>query len=563
MIGIGFSTTIILSQGVGAPAWVFCDEAGRPALVDIDWEGGRYWYNGKSYNSAAELYAALGIVSIVSGNRITIGPTPTGAELVAGSELNTSADIAAWTAGANTTLTQVTGGMRVTNGAGGTAAYAYQAITVDAGRSYVLSASDIGSGQGQVRVGTTAGGNDILLNDASSKDVPDGAEGSWTFMVPAATTVVYVSLRVGSTSTGVSRDFGRCSVKAAEPFSGFSHTAGTIAVKWDASASPPATEQFVLITDRYGSGATLNNSKIELSLSSPYTDVSFLVRNNNSIQANILSGTVFASEGNTAAAAWSAADMQVSANGENPSVGSTSSGTIPAYSDRIHIGNVNGATQMAGTLRRFTYFARRVPAITARAEWYDRFPEALHILGDSFANTTYFLPAVKAAYSGYKVTIDGVGGSTLTQQASRYALTPALWNRTLIIMDGGIEAGPEAPLAEIISHTSEDRWLYVQPSPGNKANAESGSPPNYENWTNWLADARTVVPNGNYVECLAALQAANNGSGTDLADVAAGCVPSSLLTDAPAEKLHEGATAAGIRAGLVKAATDANPSLLA
>jgi len=562
MLGLGLSLGLAPIQGVVAPAWVLRDEAGSPPLLDVDWEKGRYWYGGKAYASAAELYAALGVVTVVSGNRITIGPNPTGDELILGAELNSSGDIAAWTAGPNTTLSQVTGGMRVANGSGGTNSYAYQAISdLTVGRSYILTASDIGAGQGGIRVGTTAGANDVALNGVMGVDVPDGAEGSWTFSAPATT--VYIHLRVGSTSNGVARDFGRCSVKASEPFGGFSQAAGTVAVKWTAAASPSTTEQIVMFTDRYGSGATINPEKLEISVSSPYTSVVFLIRKSNSVQANISSGTVFASESNTAAAAWSAADIQVSANGENPSSGSTSSGTIPGGIDRIHIGHVNGSSQMAGTLRRFTYFARRVPTITARAAWYDRFPGALHIIGDSFANTTYFLPAVQSTYSGRKVTIDGVGGSTLTQQAARYALTPALWDRTLIIMDGGIETGPAAPLTEIIGRTTDDRWIYVQPSPGNKATAESGAPSNFENWTDWLAEARTVVSDAHYVAPLAALQAANDGSPTDLADVAFGCVPSSLLTDAGAAKLHEGAAASTIRVAAIKAKTDANPSLLA
>ncbi|WP_377299657.1 hypothetical protein, partial [Rhizobium sp. SGZ-381] len=78
-LGLGIAP----AKGVrDSTAWVMRDETGDKAPLDIDHENGRFWYNGAAYATAAALYAALGTVSVVSGNLVTLGPTPQGAELV-------------------------------------------------------------------------------------------------------------------------------------------------------------------------------------------------------------------------------------------------------------------------------------------------------------------------------------------------------------------------------------------------------------------------------------------------------------------------------------------------
>ena len=578
---VGKRRLVTLSQGVRAPAWVLRDAAARPALLDIDWEGDRYWYAGRSYATAAELYAALGVVTVVSGRKITIGPNPSGAELVSGSVFDGSESISAWTAGPNTTLSYAGGGMRVTTGAGGTTAYGYQLITgLTIGKSYVLRAGGIGT-LGDIRVGTTPDGNDVLINGSFGQNPPTGAGGSWSFF--AATTSVYVTFR-GTSTNGGTRTFSFCSVKESSLFAGWSNIGGTIVIKFLSASTLSAAENYMYITDRYGGGATIANEKIELTQSTTVGQMASSVRHLNVSGLSCTGDTVFPGSNTTVAIAWANADSQMSVNGQyNEGSSVSASGDIPSYLDRVHIGhNGIGTGQVQGTLRRWTYFPRRVPDISVRADWYDRHPDAIHTIGDSFCNTTYWVPAIKTAYPARKVSYDGVGGSALSEYDTqgappapslekRLARTPALWDRTIVFMDGGISGPPRyedvsTVLSRLIAMTTNNRWLYVQPSPGNKAtgdaiNSYSGQS-NYLDWVSWLADARTVVPDGNYVDCLAALQAAGNGT-TDNADVAAGCVPTSLLTDATPAKLHEGATAAGIRAGLVKAKTDADPSLLA
>ena len=118
---------------------------------------------------------------------------------------------------------------------------------------------------------------------------------------------------------------------------------------------------------------------------------------------------------------------------------------------------------------------------------------SIHMLGDSF-NSPDLLAAVFANLldKRRRMTRDGVGGSYLSAQAARfgggtvtlaetgtsqanaidngngtytYLGTPQFWDRTLIIMDGGLsDADPIAQIAKIVAKLTPlgKRWLYVQ-----------------------------------------------------------------------------------------------------
>ncbi|WP_377299809.1 hypothetical protein, partial [Rhizobium sp. SGZ-381] len=404
---------------------------------------------------------ALGTVSVVSGNLVTLGPTPQGAELVVGAELNTPEDIAAWTAGtAQTTISQVTGGMRV---AATTAAiaYAYQAVTTVVGRSYAVTVQNIGTAVAFLSAGTTPGGTENSLNAATTQAVNNGTSATFTFVATATTT--YISLRTGAQVSN--RDFGRCSIREAAPFSGFAQGSGTLVVKYTAPSSLASNDTLATLTDRYGSGGTINTSLIQIIHTTAGT-MSLGIRDGNVAQTGMAFGSIFLSSPNTVAAAWALNDMQIAPNGEwsLPSTLDTS-GTMPPWIDRIHIGHINGGSLISGTLRRITYFARRVPEISLRETWYDKFSDVLHILGDSF--TGPFTTAFKAALPTRKISSEGVGGRNMTGHAAAWAKTPALRTRTLLVVDG---SGPDEDmqtvylpkLGEISSSVTSGKWLYVQ-----------------------------------------------------------------------------------------------------
>lgn len=555
-----------LRRGVRAPAWVLRDDVGQPSLLDIDWEGDRYWYAGRSYATVSELYAALGRVTIVSGRAITIGPnvaagTP---ELVAGADLNSAGDIAQWTAGPNTTTSQITGGVRI--GGAGTQGYIYQAITTEPGKSYVIYVDNIGSGDGQFVAGTTQNGSDIVsLKSILSNSV----NGPYTFV--ASGTTVYLALR--SHPTSASRDYGRCTCKVAVPFDGWSATAGTVAAKWTSAASLPSADETILaITDRDDT-SNYNKIKIYRPRTNSGTGLAFTLSNNAVNQATLYSYYSTDHGVDTAfAATWKENDVEFYGNGIVPSITAQSvdtSATMPAWASYFFVGHQGGGSEMSGTMKRFTYFARRVQALAARP-YYVSIPSGIHIIGDSFA-TPVFRDAIKSLYPSRVVTLQSDGGDKVAEEAGYYLASPAVHDRTLVWMDGGQNprendaapdtvAGIKSAISSIHAAMGHSRWIRVQPSPTPFLGGTQGR-------TDWDADMAeidahfgSVVGADRVAYCLSALQAANDGSANDLADVAAGIVPRSLRLGSV--DMHETAAGLGIRADRVKALTDAYPALL-
>ena len=162
-------------------------------------------------------------------------------------------------------------------------------------------------------------------------------------------------------------------------------------------------------------------------------------------------------------------------------------------------------------------------------------------IGDSFA-TLAFTDALEdhlgirpSAYN-----LDGVGGSTMLQQAVRHALTPLRWGDVTVMMDGGNDdtaADSISAIDSMVANLTTDRWMWVQPSPKNYLDGS----PERATWDAKIAEVvahiTTTYGAEHYVECLTALKAGNDGSAQDLIDVANNIVPDSLRTDPIHENL--------------------------
>ena len=205
--------------------------------------------------------------------------------------------------------------------------------------------------------------------------------------------------------------------------------------------------------------------------------------------------------------------------------------TRMAFSNWAQSGQTSSLTN--STLHRVTIWptARTDAEIDAIAA--DGYAPAIHTLGDSFLNNEYSLDQLRLllAAKGYVGTSqDGVGSTTITQQAARYAAYATTakekwWNSTLVIVDGGFEGTLEEAIAAIESiraNIGHDRWLYIQGGP----NADTGAADRIALDARW-AGVQTAYPN-NWVPTLAAAQALSNGSADDIAQVARGWWPASL-----------------------------------
>lgn len=227
---------------------------------------------------------------------------------------------------------------------------------------------------------------------------------------------------------------------------------------------------------------------------------------------------------------------------------------------RIFDGGQNLSATNTGRLRTLTIFNRQISQAAFNTLMAQTSFTNLHVLGDSFVNT-YSDVGNNAARAirllmndGYRLfTMDGVGGSSLADQATRYsASSAAVKARTLIIMDGGVNGDATANLAAlqtIVSTCTSGRWVYVQPSPEDFIQGGASR-------TTWDGIQSTllawITANGGanrYVECLTALKAANDGSAQDLIDVANNIVPTSLRL--PGDPIHENNAGSLVRWGQI------------
>lgn len=161
-----------------------------------------------------------------------------------------------------------------------------------------------------------------------------------------------------------------------------------------------------------------------------------------------------------------------------------------------------------------------------------------HLIGDSFLNTDYLQNAIRINLAAdWRIsTQDGVGGSSLVEQAARFALTPKYWDSTLIIVDGGLSdeaSDAVSAIGDMVSRLSHDRWLYVEPGYGTGQIAGS---PNRASQDATVAAIQAAFPN-NFLPTLSEIQALNDGGAEDLEDVNVSDIwPRSLRSDA----LHPG-----------------------
>lgn len=88
----------------------------------------------------------------------------------------------------------------------------------------------------------------------------------------------------------------------------------------------------------------------------------------------------------------------------------------------------------------------------------------IHMLGDSFVTSGLAGAVVGNLGDDFRAfTRDGVGGTDMAAQDTRYAATTDFHPRGLIIMDGGLsDADPIAQITSIKNRNTSGRWAYVQ-----------------------------------------------------------------------------------------------------
>lgn len=155
----------------------------------------------------------------------------------------------------------------------------------------------------------------------------------------------------------------------------------------------------------------------------------------------------------------------------------------------------------------------------------------IHFIGDSYLNSHVTEEGVldlidESTY--YPISQDGVGGSTLAEQAARFALTPEFWDATLVIVHG-FEGSPTEGLEavqEMVGRLSHDRWLLCQSNFVFPIGDPQRTP---------VAEFDTLAAayaGDNYVEMFSVFAANGDESPEDDDAIADGLWPPSLLSDA-------------------------------
>ena len=511
----------VLSGGGGVPAWVLRDDTGAPALLQI--EPQRYWFDGVQYANFADLAAAVTNVTVSVSSAGTRRDSGGNRVQATANELRLDHDVSGNPLGwliegasnnvflnseAPVTQTVVSGFNRTniwTEGSGSvgvsgpTTATATEASPV----YYDLA--------GSVTLTPTGDVDRVQVEKNNSSRIPS------SYIPTGASSVSRTAdiLRIGPDSDS-------------RPLAGFSATEGTVVVRARSARYFNIVDQTLIQLDNND-----NNNRIKVFRTSSGSNIAMNVRLASSDQAALTySGGHGAAQDFAIAAAWKANDFGLSVDGATELT--DTSGSVPTIS-RIRVGADAGTSDFwGGHIKSVAYFPRRVPALSTQRQYFLSTPERAHGLGDSFMSSG-LVAAMRSLLGSTLFTADGVGGSTLADQAIRWAATPTFHDQVLVMTDdmapltdsGADIAAMLATYASILSQLHGGRFLILEP--GFPIGGVGGSASRVERDNKWAAIV-AAYPN-NVVPVTAAMQAAGDGSALDNDYIAAGLWPGSCLVN--------------------------------
>jgi hypothetical protein len=501
-------TPAALIKGVGAPAWVGRDNLGVPALMTLDGAGNRGWHNGVAYSTEAAFLAGIG--GSKSGEGRTIGPyvAPDAVELVSNGDF--SAGLGGWAA-LGAALASVVNGELVLDGNGVTnASVASPAMAVVVGKAYQYKAMyrrGTAANAALVLASPSAGLSPsvILGNNNTTANVTNtggfAAEGS----------AHYVALRIPATTPTGTVIADNISVKEASPMVGWVPGKAALVVDFVAPASVPALT--VLATMEDGAGSASRN-KIRL-----YLDT------DGHLKIGVTTGGALRSTTDLGAVTLGAAGRVHFTSANNrvfAALGTALPSLITGFSTEgvyaLYLGRSFSGETWTGTLSKAVLHAKELApdrAIVANGDSYVAGVSGASVVGGIIA-------AGRAACVGI-----GAGGSALAAQLGFLRANPGLANAVYLHWDGdangyGTTAADLALYAQMLALLGHQRFIIIPPCV--RANSADKAAP-----TVALAAALKAAYPANTYDAQAFLATLSDGSGGDLAAVAAGQIPPSCL----------------------------------
>lgn len=499
---------------VGGMSWLPRDENGDPALIYAD-AAGNYWFDGEKYASFAAWAAAVGTVGIsVSSSgtyRDASAARVQATEDVLRADHDASGSLIGWLLEGSSTN---------------------EYLNSDAPVSQVIPAGD-----NRTNISMRGSGS-LALSGAYSGTVTEASpvyyDASGTLTVVPSGSVSYVQVEKNSGGRLPTSDIptsGSSVWRAADSFTlsgiaGFASDRGTFLIAGRWSPHFNAIDQCALAVSD-GTNANLVNV--------------FRSSSGDIQAAAVYAASGYQSDGTTQAYAGQDFDIAISL-GADGSVEAAFDG-VPANMggpkdtavnvDRISIGAKHGSDNLGGHIARFAYFPRNVTNLGAR-NFYRAHADRVHGLGDSFMSSS-FIAEMRGLLGKRIFTADGVGGSTLAEQLARYELTPALFDRVLVMTDdtAPLSDSPEdiadmlATYAELAGKVKNGRFLILEP--GMPLGGVGGSSSRVVRDAKWAAICAAYPDN--VVQVTAAMQASGDGSALDNDYIAADCWPGSCLVD--------------------------------
>lgn len=487
---------------------------GSDALIDLDFVHGRYGFAGRAHPSKAAFLAAAGGTSV--GSAMLLGPYVGGTELMpngnfSGGTLDGWASTPAHVANGSVSVVanQLAAAINSPTGA----YRAAKASTVTAGRAYRFAGDIVAKGPTPPLASLSLAAS--LNNDLSGFDgrfadltaggtIPQHVE----VTVGAASATLYAGFACGVTvSTPATVTLDNFSLREALPYPG--HSSAGLAFRL--AATTPAVASGNKVALQWGTDGERFRVRLVWDASK---HLRVVVTTDNVEQANLDLGVVEVSTAFVVEASLAA--NRVAAR-LNAGASQLDSAAIMPGLGRLWIGRSFTGEAWDGTLSRLSVWpAERLPTDMIVSE------------GDSYAAGTPGLAGtLSTALAGRPVVSRGVGGGTPMDIVSRLAAIPGLTRGVVMVWDGdmntaSVVADQLAAYADIVARIGHDRYLILPPC---RRTAKSGA----DNANVLIVQSALASLYPGHVIDAQAILAAHATIPGDNADLAAGCIPTSLL----------------------------------